>query len=234
MPLGRLVARRLRRDARDVALLAGCLTIAACRFLEEAPAAADARAPAPGPAQASSASGSSPHATPTTVSSAGAAPAVRTIAVPMSFAPIAKHADPSVVTIRTTGAELAPSPFFGGAVRRETKGLGTGFVVDKDGVILTNNHVIKDAEVITVRLSNDREYPAKIVGRDVRTDIGVVKIDVHDLAPLALGDSDAIDVGDWVVAIGNPFGLSHTVSAGIISGQGAQQGGRAARPDRLL
>ena len=134
---------------------------------------------------------------------------------------IAKHADPSVVTIRTTGAEIEPSPFFSRrAVRHETKGLGTGFIVDKNGVVLTNNHVIKDAEVITVRLSNDREYPAKIVGRDPRTDIAVVKIDEKNLVPLALGDSDAIDVGDWVVAIGNPFGLSHTVSAGIISAKG--------------
>ncbi len=140
---------------------------------------------------------------------------------PLSFAPIARHADPSVVTIRTTGAELEPSPFFSRrVVRHETKGLGTGFIVDKDGVVLTNNHVIKDAEVITVRLSNEREYPARIVGRDPRTDIAVVKIDERGLVPLVLGDSDRIDVGDWVVAIGNPFGLSHTVSAGIISAKG--------------
>jgi serine protease Do len=138
-----------------------------------------------------------------------------------SFAPIARHADPSVVTILTAGSEIEPSPFFTRrGVKRETQGLGTGFIVDKDGVILTNNHVIKDADTITVRLSNDREYPAKVVGRDPRTDIAVVRIDEHGLTPLALGDSDVIDVGDWVVAIGNPFGLSHTVSAGIISAKG--------------
>ena len=146
---------------------------------------------------------------------------LRMMAAPLSFAPIAKHADPSVVTIRTTGAEVEPTPFFSQhAVRHETKGLGSGFIVDRDGIILTNNHVIKDANVITVRLSNDREYPAKVVGRDPRTDIAVVRIEEHGLVPLALGDSDAIDVGDWVVAIGNPFGLSHTVSAGIISAKG--------------
>jgi serine protease Do len=140
---------------------------------------------------------------------------------PVSFAPIAKHADPSVVTITTFGAELEPSPFFSGrARRRETKGLGTGFIVDKDGVVLTNNHVIEGADQIHVKLSNDRSYPAKVVGRDARTDVAVIRIDEHGLTPLALGDSDAIDVGDWVVAIGNPFGLSHTVSAGIVSAKG--------------
>jgi serine protease Do len=162
-----------------------------------------------------------PAPLPTAVSAAGAEPLVRLPSGPTSFAPIAKHADPSVVTIRTIGAEAEPSPFFGGrSIHHETKGLGSGFIVDRDGIILTNNHVIKDADVITVRLSNDREYPARVVGRDPRTDIAVVKIDDHDLVPLTLGDSDAIDVGDWVVAIGNPFGLSHTVSAGIISAKG--------------
>ena len=138
-----------------------------------------------------------------------------------SFAPIARHADPSVVTILTAGSEVEPGPFFTHrAARQETQGLGTGFIVDKNGVILTNNHVIKDAEVITVRLSNDHEYPAKIIGRDQATDIAVVKIEERNLVPLTLGDSDGIDVGDWVVAIGNPFGLSHTVSAGIVSAKG--------------
>jgi serine protease Do len=142
-------------------------------------------------------------------------------AAPLSFAPIAKHADPSVVTINTFGEEIEPSPFFTGrSRRRETKGLGTGFVVDKDGIILTNNHVIEGADQIHVKLSNDKEYPARIVGRDPRTDIAVVKIEERGLTPLALGDSDGLDVGDWVVAIGNPFGLSHTVSAGIVSAKG--------------
>jgi serine protease Do len=142
-------------------------------------------------------------------------------AAPVSFAPIAKHADPSVVTITTVGEEVEPSPFFAGrGRRRETKGLGTGFVVDKDGIILTNNHVIENADQIRVKLSNDKEYAAHIVGRDARTDVAVVKIEEHGLTPLALGDSDGLDVGDWVVAIGNPFGLSHTVSAGIVSAKG--------------
>ncbi len=134
-----------------------------------------------------------------------------------SFAPIAKHADPSVVTITT--AEEEPS-LFPGHVRLKREGLGTGFIVDKDGTILTNNHVIAGANTVVVKLSNDKLYPARVVGKDPPTDIAVVKIEEHGLVPLSLGDSDALDVGDWVVAIGNPFGLSHTVSAGIISAKG--------------
>ncbi len=154
------------------------------------------------------------------------APASPELAVrsgPLSFAPIAKQADPSVVTIQTTGEEIEASPFFGRARKRETKGLGTGFLVDKDGTILTNNHVIDGAGTITVRLSDDSEFPGRVVGRDPRTDIAVVKVDAKGhaaLAPLSLGDSDTMEVGDWVVAIGNPFGLSHTVSAGIVSAKG--------------
>jgi serine protease Do len=142
-------------------------------------------------------------------------------AAPLSFAPIARRADASVVTINTIGEEVEASPFFSGrARRRETKGLGTGFIVDKDGIVLTNNHVIEGAGSIAVKLSDDREFPAKVVGRDATTDIAALRIDTKDLVALALGDSDVIEVGDWVVAIGNPFGLSHTVSAGIISAKG--------------
>lgn len=139
--------------------------------------------------------------------------------IPASFAPIARRADPSVVTINTVSEELEPT-FFPGRRRRKTAGLGTGFVFDKDGLILTNNHVIEKAVTILVKLSNEKAYPARLIGKDSRTDIAVVKIEEHDLAPLTLGDSDAIEVGDWVVAIGNPFALSHSVSAGIISAKG--------------
>jgi serine protease Do len=147
-------------------------------------------------------------------------------AAPLSFAPIAKRADPSVVTINTVGEETETSFFSGRQRRRETKGLGTGFVADRDGVIITNNHVIEGATTISVRLSDDRELAADVVGRDPRTDIAVIRLktkdpkDLKGLDALPLGDSDTIDVGDWVVAIGNPFGLSHTVSAGIISAKG--------------
>ena len=146
------------------------------------------------------------------------------LSAPLSFAPIAKHADPSVVTINTIVEETEPD-MFGRARRRVAKGLGTGFVIDKDGVILTNNHVIDEAKAILVKTSDDREFPGTLVGRDSRTDVAVIRIDVKDpkatpLVPLALGDSESLEVGDWVVAIGNPFGLSHTVSAGIVSAKG--------------
>jgi serine protease Do len=142
-------------------------------------------------------------------------------AAPLSFAPIAKHADPSVVTITTVAEETGPSGFFTRGRRRETRGLGTGFVINSDGTILTNNHVVEGADQVVVQLSNAHPYAARVVGRDSATDIAVVHIDAKEpLTPLAMGDSDATDVGDWVVAIGNPFGLSHTVSVGIVSAKG--------------
>jgi serine protease Do len=140
--------------------------------------------------------------------------------LPPSFAPIARAADPAVVTITTEGEELEASPFSRRVRKRKLEGLGTGFLIRKDGVILTNNHVIESASTIAVKLSDERTFPAKVVGRDPATDIAVVRIEATDLTPLALGDSDAIQIGDWVVAIGNPFGLDHTVSAGIVSAKG--------------
>jgi serine protease Do len=140
---------------------------------------------------------------------------------PVSFAPIAHKADPGVVLVSTVEATEEPSPFFFGQARvRESKGLGTGFLIDKDGTILTNNHVVSGADEITVTLNDERQFPAKVVGVDPPTDVAVIRISATNLTPLALGDSDAIDVGDWAVAIGNPFALSHTVSAGIISAKG--------------
>jgi serine protease Do len=154
-------------------------------------------------------------------SSASAKPSPDVKMGPLSFAPVAKLADPSVVTIYTVGEEEGRAAFGRRARGRVAKGLGTGFVVDKAGVIVTNNHVIEGADEILVQLSDERRFPAKVGGRDPRTDIAVVKVEgAKDLVPLVLGDSDGLDVGDWVVAIGNPFGLSHTVSAGIVSAKG--------------
>ena len=144
---------------------------------------------------------------------------------PLSFAPIAKQADPSVVTVNVIVSDVVEN-WAGRKMRREGKGLGTGFIVDKDGTILTNNHVVaeggKEAQSISVKLSDGKELPARLVGRDQPTDIAVIHIDPKGLAlrPLSLGDSDSMEVGDWVVAIGNPFGLEHTVSQGIVSGKG--------------
>ena len=136
--------------------------------------------------------------------------------VPLSFAALAKSADPGVVTIISRIEEVRP----GGRRRVVGEGLGTGFVYDKSGLVLTNNHVIEDGTEISVKFADQRELPAKIVGRDKPADVAVVRVEDRNLSPLPLGDSDAIDVGDWVVAIGNPFGLSHTVSAGILSAKG--------------
>lgn len=97
---------------------------------------------------------------------------------------------------------------------------GSGFIVSKDGYILTNNHVVEDAEKITVTLLDGRELQAKLVGTDPSTEVAVIKIDANDLHSLEMADSDTLEVGEWVIAIGNPFGLSHTVTVGIVSAKG--------------
>ncbi|MCX7966705.1 MAG: DegQ family serine endoprotease, partial [Syntrophorhabdaceae bacterium] len=113
--------------------------------------------------------------------------------------------------------------FFGDLPKREFKqrSLGSGFIIDKDGYILTNNHVVEKASSIKVKLSDGKEYDAKVIGKDAKTDIALIKINArHDLPVAKLGDSDKLEVGDWVIAIGNPFGLEHTVTAGIVSAKG--------------
>ncbi len=132
--------------------------------------------------------------------------------MPVSFAPLAKRADPSVATVK---ARVSRESRFGR--RMVAEGLGTAFVYDAAGFLLTNNHVVEGASDIEVSFPDGRELAAKVVGLDKHTDVAVLKITEQGLPALPLGDSDAIEVGDWVVAIGNPFGLSHTVSAGILS-----------------
>jgi serine protease Do len=163
--------------------------------------------------------------------------------VPSSFSQIVKKAAPSVVnissvTVVSTDQQMPfQNPFgddpFGDLFDhffryripipqvpedyRQT-GLGTGFIIDKDGYILTNNHLVESAEEINVTLVDKREFKAEIIGRDPKTDLALLKIEgAEDLEPLTLGDSDKLEVGDWVVAIGNPFGLENTVTAGIVS-----------------
>lgn len=134
---------------------------------------------------------------------------------PLSFAPLAKRADPAVATVKARVVQQGAS-----GRRRVQEGLGTAFVYDPKGLMLTNNHVVEDATDITVGFVDGKELRASIVGRDKQTDIAVLKVEEEGLPYLPLGDSDRSEVGDWVVAIGNPFGLSHTVSAGILSAKG--------------
>ncbi len=158
--------------------------------------------------------------------------------VPGSFAELAKKASPSVVNVSTVkivkGRGQTPmmpfgpndpfrdffERFFRDQMPRDFKqqSLGSGFIIDRDGYILTNNHVVEKSDEIRVRLADEREFAAKIVGRDPKTDLALIKIEAdRPLVPLPLGDSDGLEVGEWVVAIGNPFGLGHTVTAGIVS-----------------
>jgi serine protease Do len=192
-----------------------CILVAAC---DHRPRGADGDFATPLPPEAIPVVSSAPLAEPPPPSSASAPLLVR--AEPVSFAPIAHAADASVVTITTVSAELEMSPFSHLPRAHEVHGLGTGFLFDKTGIVLTNNHVVEGASSVRVKLSDERELPGEVVGTDPITDIAVVRIDAKGLRPLPLGDSDLLDVGDWVVAIGNPFGLSHTVSAGIISAKG--------------
>lgn len=162
-----------------------------------------------------------------------------------NFVGLAKRLSPSVVNIASTqvsaGAPSSHSPFgkegpfgefqrrpFGGPFPRgpsRQKSLGSGFIFDREGLILTNNHVVENAEKIVVRLSDEREFEAKVVGRDPKTDIAVIKINAEGELPVALlGDSRRLDVGEWVLAIGNPFGLEHSVTAGIVSAKGRRIG----------
>lgn len=169
--------------------------------------------------------------------------------IPASFAELAEQVSPAVVNIstvrvvkdrggyfsfRTPHGQRIPRQerdpfdffdrFFGPQPQpreRKARSLGSGFIIDSKGYIITNNHVIENADEITVRLANETVYQAEIIGRDPTTDLALIKINAkNDLPFVRLGDSEKVRVGDWVVAIGNPFGLDHTVTAGIISAKG--------------
>jgi serine protease Do len=164
-----------------------------------------------------------------------------------NFAELAEHLKPSVVNISTTQVVKGqrrstprlpfPNPFgerdpfeefferfFGGEnPQREfrRRSLGSGIIIHHEGYIVTNNHVVENASDIKISLSDKEEYDAKVVGRDPRTDVALIKIEAKkDLPAVALGDSGQLRVGEWVMAIGNPFGLGHTVTTGIVSAKG--------------
>jgi len=165
---------------------------------------------------------------------------------PRSFTDLAQKMKPSVINISSTKMVKHPgggfrgpfgpkSPFrdffgdeffehfFGENPPKEfpQNSLGSGFIIDEQGYILTNNHVIEKADKIKVRLSDEQEFDAEVVGRDPKTDIALIKIEpTKPLQAVTMGDSDKLQVGEWLIAIGNPFGLEHTVTAGIVSAKG--------------
>ncbi len=166
---------------------------------------------------------------------------------PGSFSHLVKIANPSVVNIsavkiikeeRETPMPFGPNDpmkdfferYFGGQIPKKykQKSLGTGFIIDPKGYILTNDHVIEQTDEIRVRTADNKEYDAQIVGRDPMTDLALIRIKSDKpFIPLVLGDSNQLEVGDWVVAIGNPFGLGNTVTAGIVSAKYRQIGAGA-------
>ena len=173
-----------------------------------------------------------------------AAPAGKVVREPVSFADLAEKLSPTVVNISTTtivkgrpsspfGNDMPSQRFFGRddpfgrffeeAPEREfkQKSLGSGFIISGDGYIFTNNHVVEKADKIKVKLAGGKEYDAEVKGKDPTTDIALIKIKPEGSLPVvAFGDSDKLRIGEWVFAIGNPFGLEHTVTAGIVSAKG--------------
>lgn len=164
--------------------------------------------------------------------------------MPTSFAELADKLSPSVVNVKVTkvaeatfqGPEMHENPFGGqfgdflgrffeqmpqGPRSHPSQGAGSGVIISEDGYILSNNHVVEGAKEVSVTLANEKEYPAEVVGLDPKTDLAVLKIKApKDLPKATLGNSESLKVGDWVVAIGNPFGLNHTVTSGIVSAKG--------------
>ena len=160
---------------------------------------------------------------------------VKAKSVPESFADLAEKLIPSVVNISTTQTvvtNINPFPFefppgspfedlfkeFGTPQKRKASALGSGFIIDSKGIVITNNHVIKGAEDIVVRVNGNKEYKAKVIGTDPLSDVAVLQIESKEkFIAVKFGNSDKARIGDWVIAIGNPFGLGGTVTSGIIS-----------------
>lgn len=222
--------------SRLLALLAGAASAIACLSgsvlarqttkpengsAPAAPAPTPSPAPPPGPAALATAV----IATPEPAQSQDLAFAQN---LSRAFRSVASTAGPSVVHITQLNSVIERRDFYGrGQVQMRPTGLGSGVIFSADGLILTNNHVIqinnRVAEQLVVKLANGNEYPAKLVGRDPSTDLAVIRIDGlagSELPAAKFADSDGLEVGDWVVAIGSPFGLSNTVTAGIVSAKG--------------
>jgi serine protease Do len=156
---------------------------------------------------------------------APARPAVSPAAAQMralgdAFADVADKVSPAVVQIDVVVANPEASAMRWFRADATTRGMGSGVVFSSDGAILTNNHVIDEARAINVRLRDGRVFPARVAGRDPATDLAVLRIDAKNLPAATLADSDTARVGEWVVAIGSPFGLGHTVTTGVLSAKG--------------
>jgi serine protease Do len=171
-------------------------------------------------------------------------PALTKLGGDVSIADVTQRVLPSVVNIsmtKVTRMSAPAMPFFfgpfggpeGGPREQQEHGLGSGVIVSKDGYVLTNNHVVSEAQEIKVTLSDRREFPATVVGTDPKSDLAVIKIDTKnvDLTPIAFGDSSRLRLGDVVLAIGDPFGVGQTVTMGIVSAKGRADVGIAAYED---
>jgi serine protease Do len=212
-----------RRATKRLAVAAAVAAVLAGGYLTEARAMAAPTA------------GGAPGAPPSPPAAAAPAPA----ALP-DFSAIVRRYGPAVVNVSTTGTvktggvetpfgPVEPDdplfPFFrrfgapGGGGRMLTRGLGSGFVVAPEGVILTNAHVVADASEVRVKLTDKREFPAKVLGIDRTTDVAVLKIDAKDLPTVRVGERARPEVGQWVLAIGSPFGFENSATAGIVSGE---------------
>ena len=163
----------------------------------------------------------------------------------LAFEQVASTIRPSVVSINSTKrvhnrqGQMGDMPFreffgddwyqrfFGPGRDFEARGLGTGVIIGSDGTILTNNHVVDGADEVTVQLADETKFTAKVVGTDPKTDLAVLRIDAKNLQPAKLGDSEALKIGEWVLAAGNPFGLTASISAGIVSAKGRNDVGVA-------
>jgi serine protease Do len=175
------------------------------------------RPAAPTPAPAPKTSG---PVTPPALSGGGA---------PDSFAPIIRVVSPAVVSIDTlsVGGDVGgwmQDLRSGAMVAPVQRGAGSGFLISADGYVVTNNHVVQGAQEIVVTLNDGRQFPARLIGRDPPTDLSVLKIDAADLPYVSFARSALPEVGDWVVAVGNPFGLGGTATAGIVSARGREIG----------
>jgi len=193
-------------------------------------------------APAAAAVAAAPTAAPTNSAAGAPAPTPAPMIALPDFSVIASRNGPAVVNISTTGrvkagydnrAEpFADDPFFeffrrfqgpqrgGGGNEAPSHGVGSGFIISADGIILTNAHVVRDASEVSVKLTDRREFRAKVLGSDPKTDVAVLKIDAKNLPVVPLGRSTELKVGEWVLAIGSPFGLESTVTAGVVSAKG--------------